>query len=352
MLPNQKWAKILIAAAYAVLVAGLVYLFFGSILSLLLPFIFAFFLGYIVQSPAESLQKRIRLPRRVIGVIIVLILIFFLGFVIFLLANQLISEVQRLFEKLSANSESIIQGASDLLGELEKKLPFIYEYLDRDVINGTVTEVVKNLITSLSTSLAGLLTAFVGKLPDIGLFFVVFVIASLYFAADFKAINTALITLVPEKLREKLSFAADRMRSTGAGYLKAYSIILLITFAELFVGFLILGVSYSTTLAIVIAVLDMLPVIGTGTVLVPWGLICLLGGKYTLGIGLLILFGVITLVREFIEPRIIGRSIGMHPLLTLAAMYAGYKLFGLVGILLLPLLVNLAKTMIYDKNQT
>ncbi|MBQ3182346.1 MAG: sporulation integral membrane protein YtvI [Clostridia bacterium] len=345
ILPTQKWSRILVLSAYILIAVAGIYLFFGRVISLLAPFLAAFFIGWLLCSPAEKLCQRTGIKRKLLSFFLVLTVIFFIGFVAFLLANQLISEAQRLFERLSENSSNILSSAAELLDGLGKKFPFIYEHLDREVINGTVTEVIKNLITSLSSYLASALTAFVTRLPDICLFFVVFVIASFYFAIDFKNITAAISKLIPCRFRSSAGSALMGIKDTLTGYIKAYSVILLVTFAQLFVGFLVLRVNYATTLAMVIALLDMLPVIGTGTVLIPWAVITMLMGDMPLGIGLIILFGIITVIREVIEPKLIGSSIGMHPLLTLIAMYAGYRLFGLWGILLLPPLVNLAKTL-------
>ncbi len=346
ILPKEKWARILVISAYILIMGAGIYLFFGKAISLLAPFLSAFLLGWLLAAPAEKLCQRTSIKRKLLSFFLVLTVIFFIGFIAFLLANQLISEAQRLFEKLSKNSGNILSSAASIIDDLGNKFPFIYEHLDRDVINGTVTEVIKNLITSLSSYLATVLTGFVTELPDICLFFVVFVIASFYFAIDFKNITAAVTKLIPQQLKSKASSVLSGVKDTLTGYIKAYSVILLVTFAQLFVGFLILRVNYATTLAIVIALLDMLPVIGTGTVLIPWAIITMLMGNIPLGIGLIILFGIITVMREVIEPKLVGSSIGMHPLLTLIAMYAGYRLFGLWGILLLPPLVNLAKTLL------
>ena len=335
-LPKEKWAKILVISAFVILAGVGIYLFLRKILPLFLPFIIAFIIGRLMQSPINRLRKRLKWPVPCLGFILTAVIISFLGFVVFLLINQLIAEAQRLFERLSENSELILSSASAFLDEAGKKLPFIYDYMDRDVIYGTVSEVIKNTLTALTSQLAGILTAFVKGIPDIGLFFVVLVIASFYFAMDYNRIAATISSLLPHKMKGTLASAMSSLKNTCIGYIKAYSVILLITFAQLFVGFLILKVNYATTLALIIALLDMLPVIGTGTVLVPWGIFNLVMGRYGMGIGILVLFGVISIVREVIEPKIIGSSIGMHPLLTLIAMYVGYKLFGLWGILLLP----------------
>lgn len=348
MLPEQRWARLLVLSAYILLAALVVFLFMGKLISLFLPFAFAFAVGYMLRSPTEKLHRRLGIPRKLVGLILVSVVIFFIGFVVFLLANQLVSEAQRLFERLSQSSGKILSDTAKLLDRLAEKFPFIYEHLDRDVINGSLTEVLKNFISSLSASLAQLLTAFVTGLPDIGLFFVVFVIASFYFAMDLEGITSTVSALIPHRMKQWLKKGADRLKSSAIAYIKAYSVILLITFAQLFVGFLILRVNYATTLALIIALLDMLPVIGTGTVLIPWGIGAIVTGRVGMGIGILVMFGIITVVREVIEPKIVGSSIGMHPLLTLVAMYTGYKLLGLWGILIFPPALDLAKTLLID----
>ena len=114
-------------------------------------------------------------------------------------------------------------------------------------------------------------------------------------------------------------------------------LLFLITFVELFVGFLILQVDYAFVLAILIAFVDFLPVLGTGAILAPWGIIALLTKNYFLGIGIIVLFVVMTVIRQIIEPKIVGKSLGVHPILTLIAIYLGYKLFGIVGMIFLPI---------------
>ena len=208
MLPKEKWQRTLVICAYAFIIGATVYLFFGKALSVLAPFLAAFLLGWMLKIPAQKLCRRTGIPRRVISLVLVLIFIFFTGFVIFLLANQLIAEAQRLFEGLSENSESILSFAASVLDDLGQRFPFIYEYLDRDVVNGTVTEVLKNLITSLSAYLASLLTSVVTELPDICLVFAVFVIASFYFAIDLPRICRSVGSVLPEGWKKRLSSTA------------------------------------------------------------------------------------------------------------------------------------------------
>ena len=110
-----------------------------------------------------------------------------------------------------------------------------------------------------------------------------------------------------------------------------------ITFLELLAGLYILRIKYAPLLAALISVIDILPVLGTGTVLVPWAAAELLARDTAAGIGLLVLYAVITVIRNFAEPKIIGKEMGINPLFTLLAMFIGLKLFGFAGILLLPI---------------
>jgi predicted PurR-regulated permease PerM len=114
-------------------------------------------------------------------------------------------------------------------------------------------------------------------------------------------------------------------------------LIFCITFAELFVGFLILGVNYSFVLAFLISIIDFLPVFGTGVILLPWGIVLLLMKNYFLGIGILLLLTIMAVVRQVIEPKIVGKSLGVHPILSLVTLYVGFQLFGIVGMIFLPI---------------
>jgi predicted PurR-regulated permease PerM len=130
-------------------------------------------------------------------------------------------------------------------------------------------------------------------------------------------------------------------------YIKAYLIILLMTFSELLIGFFILKIPYALTLASVIAIIDILPVLGVGTVLIPWGIVLIILGDSFLAAGIFILYGIIWVVRQIVEPRIVGKSMGLSPLITLAAMYIGYSSIGYGGLFVFPIAAMILKCL-YD----
>lgn len=335
-LPKTLWAKILVISCYIIISILTVYFLFSKLFAVIAPFLFALLIGRVLQNPITSLEKRLKLPRRLIGFILNFILMFFLGFVVFLVTNQLISEAQNIFEKLSKNSSKMIDTVSSLLQNVGERFPFIYERLDEEVLVGTATEALNNFISKASAELARILTNTVKAIPGTLLFFGVFVLASFYFSMDYCKIKGKLKAFLPASLQKTVADIKNTMRSAGIQYLKAYSLIMLINFAQLFIGFIVLKVDYALLLAFAIAFIDVLPVLGMGLILAPWAVIQILVGNTHFGLSILALFGIISLVREIIEPKIVGNCMGMHPLLALFSMYAGYKFFGVSGIILLP----------------
>lgn len=347
-LPEKGWARILVISAYTILFAITLRFTFSYVIAVAAPFALAVLVAKLLQEPIHCLHKRIGLPIKVIGFFLTLIVILFFVFVCVLLTNQLITEAQHIFVKLSESSELILNNASGFFENLGKRFPFIYEHFDREVIEGTATEVIKNVLTSLTSKLADILTGTVKALPGMILFLTVFVIAGFYLAMDYEGIKGSVKAILPQKTARSLSKITVNIKNIIANYLKAYGIILLITFAQLFIGFIITGIDYAMILALMISLLDMLPVIGTGTVLIPWAIISFILGNTQMAVAILIIFTVISVVREIIEPKIIGDCIGMHPLLTLISMYCGFKFFGVAGLILLPPAVMMFKRIIFQ----
>ena len=123
------------------------------------------------------------------------------------------------------------------------------------------------------------------------------------------------------------------------GLIRAQLTLTAITFCELFIGFSILRVNYAFLFALLTAVFDALPILGVGGILLPWALYSLLSGNYLYAVGLLVIYGVIFIVRQFLEPRIIGTQIGLPPIVTLMSIYVGLRIFGVFGALLFPIIV-------------
>ena len=172
-------------------------------------------------------------------------------------------------------------------------------------------------MSTLASNVASLFGKVAGAIPELLLFLLASVISSVYFSVDLEKINKKTLSLLPPRIGQWLIRFKDGFLKTAVRYLYSYLILGAITFGIMTLAFVVLGVDYALALALLVALLDALPVIGVGTVLVPWGLVRLLVGDTRLGISLLVLFVFNAVLRQFIEPKIIGDSLGISPILSL-----------------------------------
>ena len=196
-------------------------------------------------------------------------------------------------------------------------------------------------VSALSARVLAAVGSFAGRLPAVALACSFTVLSSFFILPDYEEIGAFLLGQLPPGLAEPVRDSKDFLLSTVRQVLKAYLLIMAITFGEISLGLWLLRVDYYLIIGLAVAVLDILPVIGSGSILVPWGLWALLGGRPTLGVGILLLYAVVTGVRTVLEPRIVGRRIGLSPLVTLLSMYIGMKLAGMMGLILAPMGVTL-----------
>lgn len=194
----------------------------------------------------------------------------------------------------------------------------------------------------------GAFADFVAALPSFLFTLTVTILASLFITMDYKNIAAFLARQLPEKYCRWIGETKVNLLQTMGGMCKAYLILMLVTFGELFVSLLLLQVENALLISAVISIADLLPLIGTGGIMVPWVLLELVQGNYFLAAGLAVSYAIISLVRSILEPKILGRQVGLHPVVALFSMYTGVKLFGFWGLLLMPLLVLTIK----DLNDT
>ena len=204
------------------------------------------------------------------------------------------------------------------------------------------------MVSGLSVTLLQMVSEFITGVPSVLIRVVLTVITSFYICSDYDRILAALWRLLPDRwqnlCRDIKQYGLNMIRV----YIRSYSLLFLLTFTELTIGFLIFQIPHSLLVAVLIAIFDILPVLGTGGVLIPWAVILAVIGNYPLAAGILILYVIITVVRNSVEPRIVGKQIGLHPLLTLIAMFTGVSLAGLPGLILLPMAVMIFVNM--EKN--
>ena len=335
---------------------GGIYLIIKYAVGIFLPFIIAWGLAILIKPLAEKVSVAMRLPRKLCSAFLTILLIGAVGGILYLAVNRLIYESERFFIRISEDSDligdaigaffdkvsSIGKGKSPILESLLKIEQFreFWENVD-DVIANVITSAVSSITSSIPMALLG----FIGKLPSFLIFLLITLISCFYFTADIDKINSKVVSFFPKRIQSKIPDIKKHLLLKVSGYLRAYFILLLLTFGELLVGFSVLRVSYPLLLAVIVSILDILPLLGVGTVLIPWALIEILFMKdYYLGIGLFIIYVIITIVRQITEPKVVAGSLGLHPLVTLIAMYVGLRIFGFFGIIIGPFFLLIIKS--------
>ena len=332
---EQKRA-FLINVLFAAFVTAAVYFILKFTLSFLLPFVIGIVLSFLLQRPAAAISEKFGADKRVCTVALVTVVFILVTAAVSAAVWFVVLTAGRLAEKLP----SIVYGVQNM----HKSLSLLFE------------NALKRLPTELRDSMNGLLTAFFDKLTakvsewlsaaaaDAAKGFPAFifssfvtVIASFYISKDYRKIIKFFKNLISDKSWQKIITIKNIVMGSVLKFALGYLILMLLTFAELWIGFFVIGIKYGFLAAAVIAVIDILPVLGTGTVLIPWAIIELSSGDPSTGIKLFVLYVIITVIRNIAEPRLIGGRLGINPLFTLITIFVGLKISGFAGMVILPL---------------
>lgn len=305
-------------------------------LQFFMPFVIGWIIAMIANPLVRMLERRLKVARKhtsmviIIGVLAVIIVaIYFLGVKIgeetrsFLeQAPEMYSEFREEFQDAGKNLESIIS-------ELPQNIQESLEEAQKDI--GDITGRAVGKISQFTVDKAG---TFARNIPGILISIIFSILSAYFFIADRDRILEFGRNHTPQIIQEKWRMMAESFKMVFGGYFKAQFKIMAVIGVILFIGMLILKVRFAILVAILVAFLDMLPFLGTGTVLIPWAVFKLLSGDIRYAVGLVILYLVTQLVRRIIEPKLVGDSIGMNPLATLIFMYIGYRVGGVLGMIL------------------
>ena len=345
---TDKRRKFIVNVAYWAIIAGITYLIFRYLLNLLLPFVIALLVAWLLR-PLGRLYRQ-RAPKLASALIVVTVLLFYLllGVLAMLLLVDLLTGLAQYLGKLpELYTQTIEPGLRNLYANAQD-LAARFDPSVADVVNMVLPQVISSVggaVTNFSVTAVGKLTGLVTALPSVLISALIAVIASFFTAVSYDSMKAFLQRNLPAKFTETAGYAIRSFRNIIRQYGKSYLLVMLITFGELTLGLLIIGVRRAILLAALIAIFDIFPVVGAGAILLPWAVISLIQGKTLQALGLLILYVVILVVRQFLEPKVVGKQVGLPPLVTLACMFVGTSLFGAWGLFGLPIgaaiLVNL-----------
>ena len=346
---ENSFKKVGTITFYAFLAVVLSYVFIKYILVCILPFLLAFTIAHSTRRIVLFLGSKFRFKRSFSVFVITTAILAVFSSLIYLLLSKIISELSGLTKYISEDgiseffTDTAKTASTFISGYFPKFARFFYEALKE--IAGNIDRFFNTALETLLPFMGKSIMALIKAFPSFLLFTFVTLIAMFYFGNDYEKIISVVKLQLSEKQLKFICQLKNEFFSTLLKILRAYTVLLSLTFLQLLTGFIISGIRYPVILAVFISLIDILPVLGTGTILVPWCIILFLSGNVKTGLCILILYVIITVTRQIAEPKILGSSVGLHPLVTLMAMYFGLKLIGIKGLFIFPIVLIILKNL-------
>ncbi len=345
MQTEQKRAFIIQVIYYLIWTAAFVLLLkYG--LPLLTPFVLAFLIATLLHKPILYIAGKTHLPYKLVSILMVLLFFGTVGILIGLLIIRIFGSIQSLIDILPGIYNTnivpafmdVFENIESMISRMDKSLLSIIEGFDEQFMQWLGT-----FITKLSSWTVGTASGIATSIPGLFIKLVLMIISTFFIAADYDSLTGFCIRQLSRRSKDLFLQIKRYLVGTLFVCIGSYAIIVTLTFIELSIGFSIIGLEHAYLIALLIAIFDILPVLGTGGIMIPWAIIALLQGSVSLGLSLLLLYAVITVIRNIVEPKIVGSQLGLHPVVTLASMFAGVQLFGVIGLFGFPIGLSLLR---------
>ncbi|GAA0797065.1 sporulation integral membrane protein YtvI [Clostridium sp. AF19-22AC] len=320
----------------------------------LMPFVIGWIISAIATPLVNWLEKRLKIVKKLGSALIVIVVLALIVLVLYFAISRITAEIGDLvknFPELYAQLEQGLRQIGDTLSGAFSRLPEgIQNGWNTVVLN--LDEYMGNLVSKISQPTVTAAGNFAKSLPSWLISFIVAIMSAYFFTVQREEVISWLKKVSPPSVEKRMSLVMDNLKFAVGGYFKAQFKIMGVVFLILFAGFAVLGVHYSVLVAFLIAFLDFLPFFGTGTAMIPWALYKVLTGDYKTTVMLLVIYAVTQLVRQLLQPKLVGDSMGMNPLVTLLLLYIGYKVSSVLGMILaVPIgmvLINMCQAGAFD----
>ncbi|WP_435082660.1 sporulation integral membrane protein YtvI [Ohessyouella blattaphilus] len=332
---NRSLGKILISLFFGVLATVLFVLAGVGVFKYFMPFIIGWFISYIAGPVIRFLEKRVKIVKKIGSALIIIIVLggvvvglYFIGLFLYRELSGLVKDLPEIYRSASEAVDNLVAS----LNQIVDGLPGGVQESLRTFVNNFGTYI-NDFIKDLGTPTFQMAGNVAKRIPSIFISIIITVIAAYFFIAERDEILVWLKKVAPQAIVNKMTLIMANLKFAVGGYFKAQFKIMGVVFILLNIGFVILSVPYYVLLALLVAFLDFLPFFGTGTALIPWAVYELVTKDYKMAIGLLIIYGVTQLVRQLIQPKLVGDSMGLNPLVTLIFLYIGYRVGGVLGMI-------------------
>lgn len=342
----ERQRRVVIRFFYWSIIIGVAVFLGKYLVPVLVPFIIAFIVAGILNKPINYISKKLKIKRKIISIICVLLFVFCSSIAVSYFCSFIFGVIENVFSFLPGVFDGFV---IPMIEEAFERIENLFHNVDLSLLDvlqtnaSVVLESMNQAVSHFSNGILSSLANVISIIPTLFMQTIITIIAMFFISSDFNKILDFFKAQIPESKIKFVSEAKEFFINTLPKVILSYGIVLGLTFIELFIGFRILKIPYASLLALLIAVLDILPVLGTGTVLIPWSIIHIMTGNYSMAAGIFILYLVITVIRNIVEPKLIGKQMELHPVITLASMLTGLKFFGIWGLFGLPIGISFLK---------
>ena len=343
---TEKRRSFIINFTYYLILAVLTAILVKYAVPRLAPFVLGFVIAYILRRPTRLITRTLHLPYKPVALLIVLLFYGTIGLLLVLLSLKAIAAIGALMNLLPhIYAEHFVPIVTEVFSNVEG-LAYQMDTSLFSLISGFETQLLQylgNLVSTLSGWAVSTASSFAKAIPSLFIKLVLLIISTFFIAADYDTLTG----FCKRQLSEKAHAIGHQIKEYVIGTLfvciRSYLIIMSLTFVELSIALSILDLKHPFLIAGIVAIFDILPVLGTGGIMIPWAIISLLQGDLSLALALLLVYVVITVIRNIVEPKIVGSQLGLHPVVTLASMFAGAQLLGVVGLFGFPIALSLLR---------
>ena len=347
----QQKKDFLVNAAYWGLIAAAGFLICKYLVPICVPVIVGIVLAWLVV----GITRKIRCPNRYVRIMLSLLIYGLIGLLMGLLAVRLVSGITELVKWVPRFYEMKIQpfamiGYNWARETIEVLNPTLLSALEK--VLGSVISALESLVSWFSEFAVSMISRIATGVPSLVLSLLTMIFTTVFLVADYDRIRDFTSEHLPVSVKKLMKNIRLYLKNTLFVVIRSYAAIMLLTFTELSILFGIFGIENPVLKAALIAVMDIMPILGTGGIMIPWAVISLVLGYTKLGIELFIIYVIVTVVRNYVEPRIVGAQLGLHPIITLVAMFVGLRVFGFWGLFGLPVGISFLWKQKMEKQQT
>ncbi len=331
----QKQRDFLTRFAYWSIIAAGIYLGFEYLLPVSVPFLIGIFLAWVVV----WISRKVHCSNKYFRLLLTLVIYGVVALLVILLAARAISGITALVQWIPQVYENKLLPIATMVYDwftaaVHMLNPALLSTLET-VLDGAMSAL-KDLVTYLSGAAVNLVSGLVTGIPNLILSLLTMIFSTVFVVSDYERIAAFASCNVPEAAKKVLTNIRIYLTDTLFVVIRSYVLIMLLTFAELSILFTLFGIENAVLKAAIIALLDILPILGTGGIMIPWAVTSLVLGYTKLGLELFLIYGIVTVIRNYVEPKIVGTQLGLHPIITLVSMFIGLRLFGFWGLFGLP----------------